>query len=82
LKLADCGSEYVPAADQSWVYMDDDFGKEILFAGQCSEQSGYIVDPNSKAGYPETTNSTHIAKISCIDVKGRTIGTFTLSGLN
>ncbi|KZP20538.1 hypothetical protein FIBSPDRAFT_1044806, partial [Athelia psychrophila] len=30
-KLATCGSEYVPAADQSWVYMDDDFGKEILF---------------------------------------------------
>ena len=31
LKLADCGSEYVPAPDQSWAYMDDDFGKEILF---------------------------------------------------
>lgn len=31
LELAPCGSEYVPPANQSWAYMDDDFGKEMLF---------------------------------------------------
>lgn len=47
-------------------------------AGQCEEQSGYIANPTT--GDPETTQGTHVMKMGCINVIGRGIGSFTLSG--
>ena len=38
-KLADCGSNSDPAADQSWAFLDDDFGKEIIFVSALSLSS-------------------------------------------
>ncbi|KZP21660.1 hypothetical protein FIBSPDRAFT_931469 [Athelia psychrophila] len=81
LKLATCGSAYVPPASQSWEYVDGDFGKLMWFVGQCNgEQSGWLSDPNSTNGDPLTTKGTHIVKISCINTSGES--SFTLSGLN
>jgi len=81
LKLATCGSEYVPPSTQSWEYQNDDFGKLMWLVGECTgQQSGWLSDSK---GHPLTTKNTHILKVSCLDDSGASgISSFTLSGLN
>ncbi|KZP27288.1 hypothetical protein FIBSPDRAFT_853529 [Athelia psychrophila] len=78
-KLQACGSAYVPAADQVWGYTENDFGNEILFAGQtgCSDGTGTIVD--STAGDPVVTKGSSLWQLQCIDQPGGA-STFGLSG--
>ncbi|KAF7982660.1 hypothetical protein HWV62_27115 [Athelia sp. TMB] len=73
LKITNCGSEDVPAPDQSWVYSDKSPGNEIFFAGFCSKQSGYAAESDGK---PSMTHNS--VTIGCVDNPGVAIGFFTL----
>ncbi|KZP04427.1 hypothetical protein FIBSPDRAFT_941005 [Athelia psychrophila] len=76
-KLKTCGSDYLPATDQSFLYTENDFGNQLLFAGlyNCTESSGTIID---SAGNPLTATGTNLWQLQCI-WDGNT-STFGLSG--
>jgi len=63
---------------QTWTYVNNDFGNEILFAGQCEEQSGAVVDQTT--GDILTTVGSDLLQLGCIDVIGQGFSTLELSG--
>ncbi|KAF7984901.1 hypothetical protein HWV62_10909 [Athelia sp. TMB] len=76
-KLKACGSAYKPAADETFLYQDNDFGNELLFSGGCSDGTGTIVD--NTVGDPVVTKGSNLWQLQCISQPGGA-STFSLSG--